>query len=65
MQMLKLIRNFTRKIPKPQLGGRRKVKLGLESKDHLVCGIMVSSDIFPNAFRRPGAMTLDMLQGNV
>ena len=62
--MLKLIKNFKRKIPKPQLGGR-EVKLALESKGHLICGIMVSGDVFPNAFRRPGAMTLDVLQLNI
>ena len=41
------------------------MKLALKSKGHLVCGIIVSSDVFPNAFRRPGAMTLDVLQLNI
>ena len=43
MQKLKLIRNFKRKIPKPQLGGR-EMKLALEGKGHPICGIMVSSN---------------------
>ena len=40
------------------------MELTLKSEGHLISGIMVSGDVFPDAFQRPGAMTLDVLQLN-
>ena len=37
----------------------------LEGKGHLVRGIMVLGDIRPDTIRCPGAMALDVLNGNL
>ena len=49
-----------------QLGGSgRDRKQGLEYVSHLLGGIMILNYVPPNTVRRPGAMALDILDGNV
>ena len=52
-------------VPKPQLESSRDVELFLEGGGNLLRTLTIQRDIPPNAFRRPGAMALNMLQINI
>ena len=51
--------------PKPQLVGGREIKVLLKGKGDLIRGLMIQCNVSPDAFRRPGAMTLDVLQCHI
>ena len=53
------------KSPKPQLVGGRDIKVFLKGKGDLIRSLMIQCDVSPDAFRRPGAMTLDVLQCHI
>ena len=53
------------KVPKPQLVVGRDIKMVLKGKGNLIRSLMIKCDVTPNAFRRPGAMALNVLQCHI
>ena len=56
-----------RREPQTQLGGREEVEVLLKIFCHLIRCIVIKGDILvsPDAFQRPGAMALDILQRDI
>ena len=53
------------KVPKPQLVGGRDIEMILKGQRNLIKSLMIKCNVSPNAFQRPGAMALHILQCHI